>query len=1193
MDNGYSRFLGATPSPGDWTVADCDWTRFQYLCPAETGAGLGCGTILPFNVGFECALGYTPTSDGHCRLDPPVEKKPCNCDTNGQLQPTVGHPIVLGSGAKILAEEDFASADGQLRIGRHYRSFQVGRPLDGKVLPRSQPKGLTGGWNFDFAYEVQLGLFSGSPAVPNAKVAVLDPDGTGVAFVLQPSGQWIPDPAFGAANTPKDIKLEYVGTLPANLADVVATSSTWKVTDGDDNVWTFQTRIGPNGGQYYTGTPNQKAVRGGYTWNFAYNADSSLNTITDSFGRTATFTWNKFYISSLASPPAGALPYPLAVASVALPDSTSLRYTYDPAPATVAPSKSMIRRLVKVEHLSAASAVLDATSYLYEDARFPTHITGIIDNRGIRTRTYAYDSQGRATLTQVAGGADAQQVEYGVNGTAQTRRVTNPLGKATTYSFNAYSAGPADYRLAQVSGEASANTPASTAQVSYGTDTFISSQTDAEGRTTTTTRDARGRALSVVEASGTPSQRTTTTTWHPTFNVPATIARPGLTETRNYNAAGQLTSVVLTDTTIQSVPYSTNGQVRTYTYGWDTKGRLLSINGPLAVNAQGKDDLTSFVYDAQGNLSTITNGLAQVTTMAAYDANGRPGTMTDANGIVTAYTYDGLGRIQTITRRHPTTTALNAVTTLTYDAVGQLTGVTLPSTDSLLMDYDAAGRLATIRAASGERRDYTYDAAGNVTAETVKRIDGSPARQFARAFDELSRMVRESSGQGHTAQQGYDKLGNVVSMTSPNGNVTTSAFDPLNRVINTVAPDTGVTQLAFDARDNLLSHTDPVAVITTFVYNGFGEAIQEVSPDRGTSTYLYDVAGRMTQATDGRGQAVVYSYDVLGRVTSKVPQGRPASETVTFTWDTGGIAGSYQVGRLGKIVDGSGTTLFKYDHRGNVLARQQTVGTSTAAQLAYLYDLADRITQITYPSGRLVVYGYDSKGRVNLVQTKATSAVTTWTTLASGNAYEPFGPVKGMTLGNGLALVNDWGNDGRLASRRLYRVAGGTNLSYLEYRYDADDNIAAIGNVLTPAASVLYGYDKMGRMSQVFADSGAAAGTTTLAYAAGKNRLASVTSAAGARSIAYDARGNTLSETRPGAVSAALTYDGHGRLTGYSRSDVGARTFAYNGLDDRVSMVTPITTRRFVYAADGRVMGEYGLSAADVKAEFIWAVPDA
>ena len=33
-------------------------------------------------------------------------------------------------------------------------------------------------------------------------------------------------------------------------------------------------------------------------------------------------------------------------------------------------------------------------------------------------------------------------------------------------------------------------------------------------------------------------------------------------------------------------------------------------------------------------------------------------------------------------------------------------------------------------------------------------------------------------------------------------------------------------------------------------------------------------------------------------------------------------------------------------------------------------------------------------------------------------------------------------------------------------------------------------------------------------------------------------------------------------------------------------------TRRFVYDAAGRVMGEYGLSAADVKAEYIWLSPE-
>ena len=38
-------------------------------------------------------------------------------------------------------------------------------------------------------------------------------------------------------------------------------------------------------------------------------------------------------------------------------------------------------------------------------------------------------------------------------------------------------------------------------------------------------------------------------------------------------------------------------------------------------------------------------------------------------------------------------------------------------------------------------------------------------------------------------------------------------------------------------------------------------------------------------------------------------------------------------------------------------------------------------------------------------------------------------------------------------------------------------------------------------------------------------------------------------------------------------------------------MTLPAATRRFVYDGDGRVLGEYGASAADVKAEFIWALP--
>jgi RHS repeat-associated protein len=49
-------------------------------------------------------------------------------------------------------------------------------------------------------------------------------------------------------------------------------------------------------------------------------------------------------------------------------------------------------------------------------------------------------------------------------------------------------------------------------------------------------------------------------------------------------------------------------------------------------------------------------------------------------------------------------------------------------------------------------------------------------------------------------------------------------------------------------------------------------------------------------------------------------------------------------------------------------------------------------------------------------------------------------------------------------------------------------------------------------------------------------------------------------------------------------------------MDDRVSTITSLSgggtdTRHFVYAPDGRVLGEYGSSAGDVKAEFIWMHP--
>lgn len=239
-------------------------------------------------------------------------------------------------------------------------------------------------------------------------------------------------------------------------------------------------------------------------------------------------------------------------------------------------------------------------------------------------------------------------------------------------------------------------------------------------------------------------------------------------------------------------------------------------------------------------------------------------------------------------------------------------------------------------------------------------------------------------------------------------------------------------------------------------------------------------------------------------------------------------------------------------------------------------------------------------------------------TLVSNITYEPFGSILGATYGNGLSLAQDWGNDGRLASKRLYRTAGGTNLSSLTYGYDNDDNIVSIADGVDPTRSVSYGYDPVDRLNQSILAAGSVrrqdfvhdlngnrtrveqranpgdttpVSTATYSLNPGTNQLASVAEAGGTRSISYDGRGNTIAETRPGA-GITVGYDGYGRLTSYATSGGDSLVNEYSGFDERITGGTAADPRHYVYDVDGRMMGEYGASYSDVKAETIWLSPE-
>jgi RHS repeat-associated protein len=1215
----------------------CNWIPRQFGGPPNSN------TLLPSLVRFVCGPGFSPV-DGKC-LYLPAQSVECACEPGGKPQsapdtPTAGHPISITSGYKILAERDYESADGLLTVDRSF----VSRPGDGwkLVMPGYLVVGTNGS---EISFHSMAGGYD--DFVPtNGSLSTWT--------FTQPN--FFGDPISTSRHRLSMITTPMVGRdvyfADTNVDETDPAEMRLDKANGEYILFRRVNIAGPILGQRLM-VPVEAGQPGGYTRWFDYGDDGPFPyRIRDSFDRELELSWDDVDGVQVSTP----FRLAKAISEIGLPDGTRLEYEYDrngsdfmaPVPTWAITAGLDVRgivssninyameapedRLRSVTRRSAANAVLWKRSYDYQNGFQPNNLSAIRDANDDILASYTYAGFGKLASSELAGGVEPYSFEHlevlvsGVpDNRQQVRRVTNPLGRVDDYLLyrreNAARIEP--WAIASIEGQATATTPADTRSFSYdssfGIELLKNGMTDARGIQTSYVNDtAKGRPEEIVEAVGEPEERTTEVDWETTLDLPEEIRVPGLTTNFTYDASGQLLTRTLTDTTTHSLPYVTAGQTRTWTYDWDANGRLESIDGPLA----GTGDKIEFTYDAGGNLTKMENSLGHETIYENYDANGRPGKMTDPNGAITLFAYDALGRLASSNRKHPTTSGLDAITTYDHDAEGRVTGITLPGTQKMSFSYNLAGQLLEVASADGERWQLDYDAMGNVEQEKIKTTGGTDVSTITRSFDSLGRMLTQTLGPGRTTTWEYDKAGNPVKMTSPRSHDTDMAFDGLNRLIDTLAPDSGTTAAAYDPKDDITSFTDAAAVETTFVRNGFGEVIQEVSPDRGTSVYEYDAAGNLTEATDGRGLVIEYDYDALGRLTTKTPVGRPSSEIVSFTYDTNSLTDCWCKGRLATMTDASGTTRYIYDHRGNILGKN--LNSAGLGTLSLQYDLADRITNIRLPSNYRVGYIRDDKGRVVTVQTRLGNSGS-WMTLASNIAYEPFGPMKSADLGNGLKLSLTWGNERRLEAKRLYTTLG-VDIWHVTYSYDDNDNIVAIDDVVTPANDLAYQYDSVDRLVRVDGGGGlfarqdflhdangnrtaverrtnigdaSPAETDTYALNSGTNQLEDIALPSGTRAFTYDARGNLTGEARPGGATVTLAYDGHARLTSYALSGSPSQAMAYNGFDERVGMVTtpsggggPSDTRTFVYDFDHRIIGEYGTSASDHRAEYIWMQPE-
>jgi YD repeat-containing protein len=232
--------------------------------------------------------------------------------------------------------------------------------------------------------------------------------------------------------------------------------------------------------------------------------------------------------------------------------------------------------------------------------------------------------------------------------------------------------------------------------------------------------------------------RRITTQWHGALRLPALIAKPLKITSLTYDTVGNVltrTEQATTDTTGTAGAAATKtGAARVWTYTFNTAGKMLTSTGPR----RDVNDTTTYVYDGNGNATSVTNAIGQVTTMSNYDANGRVGRIASPNGVVTVLTYGPRGWV---TDRSDTAGGVTQSTGYEYDGVGQLKKITFPDGAYVAYTYDNAHRLTGLSDSVGNTTQYTLDYRGNRIAEQSRDPAGALARQVKRVYDNLNQLM--------------------------------------------------------------------------------------------------------------------------------------------------------------------------------------------------------------------------------------------------------------------------------------------------------------------------------------------------------------------------------------------------------------------------------------------------------------------
>jgi RHS repeat-associated protein len=695
-----------------------------------------------------------------------------------------------------------------------------------------------------------------------------------------------------------------------------------------------------------------------------------------------------------------------------------------------------------------------------------------------------------------------------------------------------------------------------------------------------------------------PSGRYVTFNYDSSNRVTSAVDNSGRTINYAYNSAGSLATVTYPDQTTEQYTYNNSNQMLTMqdrrgnvwvTNQYDANGRVIqqtyadktSYQFAYTTNSSNVVTATA-VTDPNGNqeqvafdpvsnyASSVTQAygtaLAQTTTYAR-EPSGLIDSETDPLGRTTAYTYDAVGDVLSVTRLSGTSNALTTQFTYT-GAYNQLASVTDPLGHTTRFSYsngcltqitNALGNSTTIQCNDAGQPISVQDALGNTASFAYQGYDLQSItdplnRTINYAVDTLGRRIATRDPLGNVTLTRYDANDRVTSVTDALNQTTALTYDGNGNLLTVTLPNTGVIQYAYDTRNRLLTRTDAMNQSESWTYDGMNNVlshtdrkgqITDISYDalnrRSLVSYAdgsgiqasYDAGNRLTSLVDSASGTLSWSYDGLDDVTgTATPQGN-----VSYTYDAAGrrigmtpaaqATASYvydNANRLTTITQGSETVQLAYDADN----RRTTLTLPNGIAVNYGYDVASELTGLTYTQSNgntlgNLVYGYDNDGRITSKGgTFATDTLPTPTTQAP-----TFDLNDRETSFNGTALNYD--ADGNL-------TFDGTNT----YTWNARNQLVQVSQ--NGVAQVSYTYDALGRRASKTVQGG-----TPMQYL-------------------YD-RFNAAQETQGSAINPILT--GLAIDERFARNDVTGRTyFLADGLGSTLALTDPTGAIREQYSYD-------------------------